>query len=111
MAFDPDLAQRLHAVLAAAGQAPAEKKMFGGLSFLVRGNMCCGVRGDELLVRLGPASSTGSALAYPATRPFDMGRGPSPGWVLVTPDGIATDDALAGWVHQALAFVSTLPAR
>ncbi len=105
MAFDPDLAQRLRAVLAAAGQAPAEKKMFGGLSFLVRGNMCCGVRGDELLVHLGPAS-TGGALAYPATRPFDMGRGPSPGWVLVTPDGIATDDALAGWVHQALAFVS-----
>ncbi len=77
MALDPDLAQRVRAVLAAAGQAPAEKKMFGGLSFLVRGNMCCGVRGDELLVRLGPAS-TGSALAYPATWPFAMGRGPSP---------------------------------
>ena len=73
MAFGPDLAQGLRAVLAAAG--------------------------------------TSSALADPATRPFDMGRGPSPGWVLVTPDGIATDSALAGWVHQALAFVSTLPAR
>ena len=72
--------------------------------------MCCGVMGDGLLVGLGPAS-TSSALADPATRPFDMGRGPSPGWVIVTPEGIATDDALAGWVHQALIFVSTLPAK
>ena len=110
MAFDPDLAQRLHAVLAAAGQAPAEKKMLGGLSFLVRHNMCCGVMGDELQVRLG-AADTSSALADPATRPFDIGRGPSPGWVLVPPDGIATDGTLAGWAHQALAFVSTLPAK
>ena len=77
MVFDPDLAQRLRTVVAATGQAPAEKKMFGGLSFLVQGNMCCGVMGDELLVRLG-AASTSSAPADPAPRPFDMGRGPRP---------------------------------
>jgi hypothetical protein len=110
MAFDQELAERVRAALAAAGQAPAEKKMFGGLSFLVRGNMCCGVMGEDLLVRLGP-DAVGSALADPAARPFDMGRGPSPGWVLIGPGGTAADANLTGWVQQALAFVTTLPAK
>jgi TfoX/Sxy family transcriptional regulator of competence genes len=110
MAFDLELAERLRAALAAEGVTPTEKKMFGGLSFLVGGNMCCGVRGAELLVRVG-AADRDRALAEPATRPFDMGRGPSAGWVVVAPDGIVTDEALATWVHTALGFVATLPAK
>ena len=110
MAFDPGLADRLRTVLAAAGVTSTEKKMFGGLSFMVGGNMCCGVMGDDLLVRVGPEEA-GSALAHPAARPFDMGRGPSAGWVVIAPEGIATDQALEGWMRQALAFVVTLPAK
>jgi hypothetical protein len=110
MAFDQELAQRVRAVLAAAGQQPAEKTMFGGLSFLVSGNMCCGVLGEDLLKRVG-AEAAGTALAAPAARPFDMGRGPDPGWVLIAPGGSASDQDLAAWIQQALAFVTTLPAK
>ena len=112
MAFDQALAERTRATLIAAGRAEAtEKKMFGGLAFLIGGNMCCGVRGEDLLVRVGPEGGP-SALAEPAARPFEMGqRGPSAGFILVGPDGTATDDALAVWVNRAMAFVVTLPAK
>jgi TfoX/Sxy family transcriptional regulator of competence genes len=110
MAYDQHLAERARAILAAAGQTPAEKKMFGGMSFLISGNMCCGVMGEDLLIRVG-AEASGAALADPAARPFDMGRGPSPGWVVVAPGGTASDETLAVWVQQALAFVTTLPPK
>jgi len=110
MAFDSELAGRVRDVLAAAGVTPAEKKMFGGLSFLVGGNMCCGVMGQDLLARVGP-DAAGAALAEPSTRAFDMGRGPSPGWVVVAPDGIATDESLTTWVDRALAYATTLPPK
>jgi hypothetical protein len=85
--------------------------MFGGMAFLIGGNMCCGVRGADLLVRLGPEAGR-RALEEPAVRPFEMGqRGPSAGFILVGPDGTATDDALAAWVDRALSFVVTLPAK
>lgn len=110
MAFDQELAERVRGVLASAGMTPAEKKMFGGLSFLISGNLCCGVMGADLLARVGP-DAAGSALAEPATRPFDMGRGPSQGWVVVSPDGIATDQALRAWVDRALAYATSLPPK
>ena len=99
MAYDEQLAERVRGVLASAGMTPTEKKMFGGLSFLIGGNMCCGVLGADLLARVGPDAASG-ALSEPATRPFDMGRGPSPGWVLISPGGTATDQGLTGWVQQ-----------
>jgi hypothetical protein len=110
MAFDEDLADRVRGVLALAGMTPTEKKMFGGLSFLIGGNMCCGVLGADLLARVGPDAASG-ALAEPATRPFDMGRGPSKGWVVVAPDGIATDQDLSAWVDRALAYATSLPPK
>ena len=110
MAFDEGLAVRVRGVLAAAGVTPVEKKMFGGISFLINGNMCCGVLGQDLLARVGPDAAEG-ALAEPATRPFDMGRGPSRGWVMVGLDGIATDDALTAWVDRSLAFATSLPSK
>jgi TfoX/Sxy family transcriptional regulator of competence genes len=110
MAFDEELAERVREVLAGAGATTTEKKMFGGLSFLIGGNMCCGVMGADLLTRVGPEAA-GSALAEPDTRPFDMGRGPSAGWVVVGPDGIATDQALTAWVGRALAYATSLPPK
>jgi TfoX N-terminal domain len=110
MAFDEELADRVRGVLASAGMRPTEKKMFGGLSFLIGGNMCCGVLGADLLARVGP-DAAGGALAEPATRPFDMGRGPSKGWVVVAPDGVATDQDLSAWVARALAYATSLPPK
>jgi TfoX N-terminal domain len=110
MAFDEGLADRVRRVLASAGMTPTEKKMFGGLSFLIGGNMCCGVRGADLLARVGPDAAAG-ALAEPATRPFDMGRGPSKGWVVVAPDGIAADEDLTAWIDRSLAYATSLPPK
>jgi hypothetical protein len=110
MAFDEELAVRVRGVLASAGMTPTEKKMFGGLSFLIGGNMCCGVLGADLLARVGPDAAAG-ALAEPATRPFDMGRGPSKGWVVVAPDGIATAEDLSAWVDRSLAYATSLPPK
>jgi hypothetical protein len=111
MAFDTELAERVRVVLAGSAPAPpVEKKMFGGLTFMVSGNMCCGIMGEDLLVRVG-AAEVGRALARPDTRPFDMGRGPSADFLLVTPAGAASDTALGNWVRKALVFVALLPAK
>jgi len=112
MAFDPELAERLRAVLATAAPAPpTERKMFGGLTFMVRGNMCCGVMGEDLVVRVGEAEASRALAADPAARPFDMGRGPSASMVVVARAGVATDQALVAWVRKALVFVALLPAK
>jgi TfoX/Sxy family transcriptional regulator of competence genes len=102
----------LRAVLAAAAPVPpTERRMFGGLTFMVGGNMCCGVMGEDLFVRVGEAEASRALAAEPAARPFDMGRGPSASMVLVARAGVATDEALIAWVRKALVFVALLPAR
>jgi len=109
MAYDEGVAQRLHAAL---GPLPglAEKKMFGGISYLLRGNMACGVIGEELIVRVGPAQH-GAALAQPDARVFDFSGKPMAGWVTVAPDGYASEEALAHWVKLAIDFAGSLPAK
>ena len=109
MAYDEGLATRVRDVL---GNRPGlvEKTMFGGLAFLVRGNMACGVRGDDLMVRVSPEVAD-AALAEPGVRPFDMTGRPMKGWLLVTPDGHAEDDDLRRWVGRGLAYASSLPPK
>jgi TfoX/Sxy family transcriptional regulator of competence genes len=109
MGFDQGLAERVRAALADTSGL-TEKQMFGGLSFLVDGNLCVGVMGDELMARVGPAA-TEAALARPGSRLFDMGGRPMKGWVNVRSEVLEADDALAGWVGDALAFVHTLPPK
>jgi TfoX/Sxy family transcriptional regulator of competence genes len=109
MAFDQELAQRVRDQLAATSGV-TERKMFGGLSFLVDGNLCVGVLGEELMARVGP-DATEAALARPGSRLFDMGGRPMKGWVNVHAGVLEADDALAGWVADALAFVRTLPPK
>ncbi len=109
MAYDEGLAQRVRELL--HGQpSVAEQKMFGGIGWLVRGNMACGVHGDGLIVRVGPERYE-AALAEPHAREFDMTGRPMTGWVVVGPDGCATDEALAGWMQQGVAFARTLPPK
>src|SRR5207249_7419966 len=96
MAFDEALATRLRSVLAGI-DGIAEKKMFGGIAFLLNGNMCCGVHGDELILRLD-RDDTDEALEDANVRLFDLTGRPMKGWVLIAPDGIARDKDLRSWI-------------
>ena len=109
MAFDEQLATRIRKRL---GKRPGllEKKMFGGLAFLLHGNMCVGVHGQELIVRLDPAATDG-ALKQPHTRVFDLGGRPIKGWLLVRPAGLKDAAALARWVKTGVTYASSLPAK
>jgi len=109
MAFDQGLAQRIREQLATTGGV-AEKQMFGGLAFLVDGNMCVGVIGEELIARIG-LDATNSALERPGSRLFDFGGRPMKGWITVDPAALEDDDALAAWIDDALGFVHTLPPK
>ena len=84
--------------------------MFGGVGFMLRGNMACGVNKDELIVRVGPERYD-RALAHPHTRPFDMTGRPMKGWVVVTIEGTESDDDLQDWVQQGVSFTRSLPAK
>jgi hypothetical protein len=109
MAYDENLADRVRTQLAGV-DGVVEKAMFGGLAFLVAGNMAVGVAGDDLMVRVGPAAGD-DALARPHTRVFDMTGRPMRGWILVAPEGVAGDRELAGWVERGVAFARSLPPK
>ena len=84
--------------------------MFGGLAFLLDGNMCCGVHGRELIVRLEPAQ-TAAALAKPHTRVFDLSGRPMKGWILVDRAGLADEPALAKWLRLGAKYAASLPRK
>ncbi len=109
MAYDEGLAQRVREVLE---EQPGlvEKKMFGGLGFMVQGNLACGVLQDELIVRVGPERYE-EAVTQPHSRPFDFTGRAMKGWVMVAPDGLESDAALKDWVRQGAEFARSLPPK
>lgn len=109
MAYDERLADRIRKVLGRR-KALTEKKMFGGIAFMLRGNMCCGVLDDDLILRLRPEEAQ-KALKKPHTRKFEMTGRPMRGFVIVTSRGHKGDAALRKWVRQAADFASSLPAK
>jgi TfoX/Sxy family transcriptional regulator of competence genes len=109
MAFSEALAERVRQHLARR-KGVEEKKMFGGVGFLLRGNMLVGVWKDSLIVRLGPDEGD-AALREPFVKEFDITGRPMKGWVLVAAKGVEGDDQLRGWIAKAAAFVGTLPAK
>lgn len=109
MAFDESLAGRIRDVLAHRTNIE-EKKMFGGLGFLLHGNMLVGVWKDALIARIGPDAQD-DALREPHVRRFDITGKPMKGWVLVESEGVENDEPLKKWVDQATKFVRTLPAK
>lgn len=110
MAYDEDLAQRIRGLLADENGV-TEKAMFGGLAFLLRGNMAVGIsNGGELMVRVGP-QATDAALARPHTRLFDMTGRPMKGWILVASEGVKTKRQLAAWVARGAKFADGLPPK
>jgi hypothetical protein len=109
MAYDEKLAERVRDLLSVRENF-SERKMFGGIGFMLGGNMACGVSGDELMVRLDPAEAE-KALAEEHVRVFDMTGRPMKGWILVAPDATAADDDLAGWVDAGADFAASLPPK
>ena len=109
MAYNETLADRIRAIVG-DGPGLTERKMFGGIAFMLNGNMFCGITRDDLVVRVGPDRFE-EALASPGARPMDFTGRPSKGMVFVGPEGYATDEHLRGWVEQTLEFARTLPAK
>jgi hypothetical protein len=108
MAYDERLAARVRALLASRTDV-SERKMFGGLTFMIGGNMCCGVNGEEPIVRLDPGRED-DALARPHARPMDLTGRRMRGFVTVHPDGL-TGSQLGRWVHEAIARAGSLPPK
>jgi TfoX/Sxy family transcriptional regulator of competence genes len=110
MAYDEDLANRLRELLAGE-PAITEKKMFGGLAFLVHGNMSVSAsRNGGLLARVDPAD-TDACLARPHVQLMEMRGRTMDGWLSIAPEGLRTKRELAGWVRRSLAFARTLPPK
>jgi TfoX/Sxy family transcriptional regulator of competence genes len=109
MAFDEALADRVREALAPRADL-SERKMFGGIAFMIGGNMAVGVIADDLMVRLDPADAE-QALAEPHTRPMDFTGRPMKGMVFVDRAGTETDEDLAGWVDAGADFATSLPPK
>jgi TfoX/Sxy family transcriptional regulator of competence genes len=109
LTHDPEATERVRILLSGRTDV-VEKKMVGGLSFLVNGNMCCGVTGTALMIRVG-REGRDQALREPHVRPMVLGGRSLSAFVCVDPPGYAADDALARWVQRGLDFVAGLPAR
>ena len=109
MAFDKSLAARIRQHLARR-KSVEEKKMFGGVGFLLHGNMLVGVWKDSLIVRLGPDEGD-EALKELHVKEFDITGRPMKGWVLVEPEGVEDDDQLSDWIQRAVKFAGKLPAK
>src|SRR5262245_29046801 len=108
MAFSAALVERIRQALART-RGVEEKKMFGGVGFLLNGNMLVGVWKDSLIVRLGPEEGD-EALKEPHVSEFNITGRSMRGWVLVAPGGVE-EDQLGGWVQRAVKFVGKLPAK
>ncbi|MDH3272668.1 MAG: TfoX/Sxy family protein [Gemmatimonadota bacterium] len=109
MAYDEGLAQRVREVLADRRDL-TEKKMFGGLCFLLGGNMCCGIVGEELMLRVGPEGYE-DVLAKPHAREMDFTGRALRGMVYVGIGGLGSDGALREWLKPAVAFAGGLPPK
>jgi TfoX/Sxy family transcriptional regulator of competence genes len=109
MAYDETLAARVRAHI---GDHPAltERKMFGGVGFMLQGNMAVGVSGDELMVRLDPGTQE-ATMGRPGVRLFEMGGKTMNGWVLVAPASIASDDDLGSWIETGSSYALSLPPK
>ena len=109
MAYDPGMAERIRNVL---GERPglAEKKMFGGLAFMLHGHMFIGLAGEKLMARIGPEAYP-EALKKKPVREMDFTGRPMKGYVFIDDKGVEKDADLEYWVNQCAGFVATLPIK
>lgn len=106
MAYDEGLAQRVREMMEDQPMLD-EKKMFGGVGFMIEGNIACGVLNDELIVRVG-ADQYKKSLKEKHTKVFDFTGRAMTGWIMVLPTGYETDTALRKWVNRGVEFELTL---
>ena len=109
MAYDEGLAERIRTELADRTDI-TEKAMFGGLSFLLSGNMSVGVIKDELIVRADPDHYE-TLVEQPHARPMDFTGRPMRGWLFIAPEGLSEDTELRAWVQHAVTFAASLPPK
>jgi TfoX/Sxy family transcriptional regulator of competence genes len=110
MAYDEDLANRIRDLIAGEPNV-TEQRMFGGLAFLVGGNMSVAASGQGgLMVRVEP-EETDALLTKPHTRPFEMRGREMRGWLRVDSEGVRTKRQLAPWVKLGVAYARSLPAK
>ncbi len=109
MAYDESLAERVRDLLDLR-EAVTERKMFGGIAWMIAGNMACGIAGDDLIVRLEP-DEIERALAEPHTRPFDATGKRMGGFLIVDAEAVVDAAALADWVEAGAGFASSLPPK
>lgn len=110
MAYDEDLAHRIRAIV---GRRPgvAEKRMFGGLAFLVNGHMAIAVSGKGGIVLRVPPEQTDELIARPHAGPMEMRGHGAKGWLRVTDEGVESEDALAEWAAIGIGYAATLPPK
>jgi len=109
MAYDEGLAQRIRELLAKQAGV-SEKRMFGGLAFLLKGNMCVGIVKDDLMIRVGPDAYQ-RLVRHPHARKMDFTGKPMKGFVYVSPEGVESEEGLRLWVGHGLAYASSLPSK
>jgi TfoX/Sxy family transcriptional regulator of competence genes len=109
MAYDEQLARRVREILQGV-PGLIEKKMFGGVGYIVNGNMACGINGEHLIVRLSEKDSA-QALAQPGVNVFDMTGRPMKGWITVAPAGFVDENDLKAWIERGLQFAQSLPPK
>ena len=107
MAYNEELAKRIRVRLKNKAGV-VEKMMFGGIGFLVNGNMACGVNKQDLVLRLNE-SDFEAAMKQPYVRIFNMTGRPMKGWVLVSSAGYKSDKALLDWIEKGITFAQSLP--
>jgi len=109
VAYDEALAERVREAL---GDNPeiTERKMFGGIAFMLSGNMAVGVSKEDLMIRIDPDDQD-EAIAQPGVRVFDMTGRPMKGWILVAPEIIGEETGLQRWVEVGLDFAGSLPPK
>jgi TfoX/Sxy family transcriptional regulator of competence genes len=109
MAYDEQVADRVRRFLSDQSHV-VENKMMGGVCFMLDGNMCCGVRGAALMVRVGREAYE-RMLALRGVRPLEFGGRRPSGFVVVDPEGYRTDEALSQWLQRGIDFVAALPVK
>lgn len=109
MAYNVDLEYRIDKVINRLGDI-TKKKMFGGIGYLMRGNMCFGIHKDYLVIRTS-AEKAEELLKKEDVRPFDITGRPMKGWLLVSPDILETEDQLLKMLQIAASYVITLPSK
>ena len=108
MPYNLKLAERIRAEL--AGIPFVERKMFGGVGFLIHGNMACGVHREDMIVRVNPEKHN-KLLQKAGAKVFDITGKPMKGWLMVEPGGCKTKKQLNVWVKESVEFALTLPPK